>query len=48
MRRRSAVFWLLGLQVRIPPGAWMSVSCDRCMLSGRGLCGGPIPRPEES
>jgi len=27
---------------------WMSVSCERCVLSGRGLCDGPITRPEES
>jgi hypothetical protein len=26
----------------------MSVSCECCALSGRGLCFGPIPRPEES
>jgi hypothetical protein len=39
---------LLGLRVRIPPRAWMSVSCEYCGLSGRGLCNGPIPRPEES
>jgi hypothetical protein len=26
----------------------MSVSCESCVLSGRGLCDGPIPRPEES
>jgi hypothetical protein len=26
----------------------MSVSCDCCELSGRGLCDGLIPRPEES
>jgi len=25
----------------------MSVSCERCVLSGRGVCDGPIPRPEE-
>jgi hypothetical protein len=23
-------------------------SCECCVLSGRGLCDGPIPRPEES
>ena len=39
---------LAGMRVRIPPGAWMSVSCECCVLSGRGLCDGPIPRPEES
>jgi len=26
----------------------MSVCYDRCVLSGRGLCDGPIPLPEES
>jgi hypothetical protein len=25
----------------------MSVSCECCVLSGRGLCDWPIPRPEE-
>jgi hypothetical protein len=39
---------LLGLRVRIPPGAWMSVSCECCVLSGRGLCDRLITRPEES
>jgi hypothetical protein len=34
--------------VRIPLGAWMSVSCTVFVLSGRGLCDGPIPRPEET
>jgi len=39
---------LLRLRFRIPPGAWMSVSCECCVLSGRGLCDGLITRPEES
>jgi hypothetical protein len=26
----------------------MFVYCECCVLSGRGLCDGPIPRPEES
>jgi hypothetical protein len=26
----------------------MAVYCDCCVLSGRSLCDGPIPRPEES
>jgi hypothetical protein len=26
----------------------MSVCCECCVLSGRGSCDGPIPRPEES
>jgi hypothetical protein len=40
---RSAAARLLGLWVRIPPGAWMSVSCKCCVLSGRGLCDGLVP-----
>jgi hypothetical protein len=48
LRRRSTAAHLLGLWVRIPPGAWMSVSCECCVLSGRGLCDGLIIRPEES
>jgi len=39
---------LQGLRVRIPPGAWLSVSCECCVLSGRGLCDGLLSRPEES
>jgi hypothetical protein len=39
---------LLGLWVRIPPRAWMSVCCDCCVLSGRGLCDELVTRPEES
>jgi len=37
----------LGLRVRIPLWVWMSVSCESCMLSGRGLCVGLITRPAE-
>jgi hypothetical protein len=44
----SAADRLLGLRVRIPQDAWMSVSCECCVLSGRGLCVGLITRPEES
>jgi hypothetical protein len=43
---RSAAERLLGPSVRIPPGAWMFVSCTVFLLWGRGLCDGPIPRPE--
>jgi hypothetical protein len=39
---------LAGMWVRILPGAWMSVSCECCVLSGRGLCDGLITCPEES
>ena len=48
LRRRSVAARLLGLWVRIPSVAWMFVSCKCCVLSGRGLCDGPIPRLEES
>ena len=46
--RRCAAAYLLGLRFRIPPRAWMSVSCECCVLSGRCLCDGPITCPEES
>ena len=48
LRRRSAAARLLRSWVRIPPGAWMCVSCDCCLLLGRGLCDELITRPEES
>jgi hypothetical protein len=35
-------------QKKTPPWARMSVSCECCVLSGRGLCDGLVPRPEES
>ena len=46
LRRRSAASRLLRLWDRIPPGAWMFVCCECCVLSG--LCDGLITRPEES
>ena len=48
LRRMSAAARLLRLGVRIPPGAWMFVCCECCLLSGRGLCDELIMRPEES
>jgi hypothetical protein len=48
LRRGSAAAHLFGLWFRIPPEVWMSVSCKRRVLSGRGLCAGLIARPEES
>ena len=39
---------LLGLWLRISPGAWRSVSCGCCVFSGKGLCFGLITCPEES
>jgi hypothetical protein len=38
LNRRSAAFRLLRLWVRIPLVIWMSVSCECCVLSERGLC----------
>jgi hypothetical protein len=43
----SAAARLLGLRVRIPPGAWMSVCCECCVFSGRGLCNELITGTEE-
>ena len=48
LRRRSATAHLVRTWVRIPPGTWMSVCCECCVLSGRGLCDELITRPEES
>jgi len=48
LRRRSTAARLLRSLVRIPPRAWMSVCCECCVLSGRGLCDGLIILPEES
>ena len=48
LRRRSAAVRLLRSWVRIPPGAWIFVWCECCVLSGRGLCEELITRPEES
>ena len=45
LRGRSGVTCLLGLWVRTPPGAWLSVFCF--VLSGKGLCDWPITHPEE-
>ena len=47
LRRRCAAARLLRSGVRIPPGAWMFVCCECCVLSGRGLCDELITRPEE-
>jgi hypothetical protein len=48
LRRGSAATCFLGLRVRIPPRAWMSVCCVCCVLSGGGLCFALVARPEES
>ena len=48
LRRRSTAARPLRLWVWIPPGAWMFVCCECCVLSGRSLCDELITRPEES
>jgi len=48
LRRRSTAARLLRLWVRISPGEWMSVCCECCVLSGRGLWDQLITRPEET
>jgi len=47
LRRRSAAAHLLRSWVPIPPGAWMFVCCECCVLSGRGLYDELITCPEE-
>ena len=39
---------LAGIAGANPAGAWMSVSCECCVLAGRGLCVGSITRPQQS
>jgi hypothetical protein len=48
LRHMSVAARLLRLWVRIPPGIWMSVCCECCVLSGRGLWDELITHPEES
>ena len=48
LRRTSSAARLLGLRVRIPPGTLISVTCERCVLSARGLRERIITSPEES
>jgi len=47
LRRRSAAARLPRLWVHIQPGAWMSVSCESCVLWGIDLIDELISRPEE-
>jgi hypothetical protein len=46
-RRRSGAARLPGIAGSNPAGC-MDVSCECCALSGRGLCNGPISRPEDA
>jgi len=45
LKSRSDIF---NNNKKISPGAWMFVCSECCVLSGRGLYDGLIPRPEES
>ena len=45
LRRVSADAGVAG---SIRPGTWLSIFCECCVLSGRGLCIGLITRAEES
>ena len=47
LRSGPAAACLLGLPVRIPPAAWMSVLCECYVLSGRGLCDEPVTSTEK-
>jgi hypothetical protein len=39
---------LAGIEGSNPAGGMdICESCESCVLSGRGLCDGPIPRPEK-
>jgi hypothetical protein len=44
--RATVAARLLGLWVRMSPGAWMFISCECCVLAGRGVCDELITRPE--
>ena len=48
VRSKTVAARLLELWVRIPPGGWMSLSCDYYLLSGKGLWIGLRTHPEES
>ena len=47
LRCRSAVAHFRKLAGLFPAGTWISVSSACCVLSGRGLCDGPVIGPEE-
>jgi hypothetical protein len=48
LKSECAACLLLGLRVWIPPGTWMSVSCECCVSVGRVLCNRLITRPQDS
>ena len=48
LRRRPAFALMLVLRVWIPSGAWMSVCCECCVVSGTRICFGLITGTEDS
>jgi hypothetical protein len=48
LRRGSAAAHLLGSRVWIPPGLWVSLSCECCVLSGKSLCVRLITCPQDT
>jgi len=48
LRRGYVAAHILRVWVPFPLGAWTSVCCECCVLSGRGLCDELITRPGES
>ena len=47
LRPSSAATCLLRLWVRVSPGTWVSICCECCVFSGRGLCDELISGPDE-
>jgi hypothetical protein len=43
LRRGSATVRFWGLRARIPPGAWMFIGIECCVVQFRGLCHRPDP-----
>jgi hypothetical protein len=48
LTRGSATARLLEWRFQIPPGTWLSVSCECCVLLRSGHCVRLITHPEES
>ena len=44
LKRKTS--WDFGLRDRNPPEALMSMCCECCVLSGRGICDGSFPRQD--
>jgi len=48
LHKYTYILLLTVWSVPLQAGAWLSFSCECCVLSGTGLWDVPIPRPEES